>query len=347
MIDCLRQRPDLWDLYSLKDDYGRVTGKECRESDGVIREPLVSRYLATKAGAEYPEGRRFAVCLTHDIDDVYPPPLHAALSSAQCVKSLDGNGMKRWALWRVKGKEHSPYRNFREIMDLEDRFGGRSSFYFLATDRDPRRFRYRVEELGQEMGAICDRGWEVGLHGSYYACDDPGEIRKEKRRLEKALGREVIGYRNHYLMFRVPDTWEHLAAAGFRYDTTVGYSNAIGFRNGVCHPYRPFNLRSGREIDIVEIPLAIMDTALFRRSRSLEEACRLSSRIVDAVERYHGVLTLLWHNNSLVSPAYRAGWAKVYAKLLEYCHGKGAWMTSGEEIYRWAVKNKSLQGGTD
>ena len=51
----------------------------------------------------------------------------------------------------------------------------------------------------------------------------------------------MIGYRNHYLRFKLPETWKYLADAGFEYDTTLGYSNALGYRNGMCHPFRPYD----------------------------------------------------------------------------------------------------------
>ena len=35
------------------------------------------------------------------------------------------------------------------------------------------------------------------------------------------------------------------------------------FRNGMCHPFRPFNLQTGKAVDIIEIPQVIMDDSLF------------------------------------------------------------------------------------
>ena len=90
------------------------------------------------------------------------------------------------------------------------------------------------------------------------------DIMEKKQRLEKVLGKKVIGYRNHYLRFKVPDTWELLSKAGFKYDTTFGYADCAGFRNGVCHPFRPYNINTGKQIDILEIPLIIMDRTLLR-----------------------------------------------------------------------------------
>jgi len=82
-------------------------------------------------------------------------------------------------------------------------------------------------------------------------------------KLEKVLGKKIVGYRNHYLKFKVPETWGLPKEAGFKYDTTLGYADCVGFRNGMCHPFKPFDLNINSYINILEIPLIIMDRTLF------------------------------------------------------------------------------------
>ena len=77
---------------------------------------------------------------------------------------------------------------------MEASFGAKSSFYFIAAEADPIRFRYNIEDIGHHLGEVSDRGWEVGLHGGYYSYDNPEEIKKEKKRLEAVLGKKVIGF---------------------------------------------------------------------------------------------------------------------------------------------------------
>ena len=328
------------DTFILREEYGRseVDRKTPGAADARrVREPIVSKYLAEQGlKFEYPDDKKFAVCLTHDVDDIYLPLSHAAMAAAFHAKNLDGRGLRKDV--RLQRDENSPYRNFGKIMKIEEEYGAVSSFYFMATDRDPKRFRYDIEDMGNELGEIADRGWEVGLHGSYYAYNDPVEVRNEKSRLEKVLGKSVIGYRNHYLRLNVPHTWQILSDAGFLYDTTLGYSNIIGFRNGMCHPFRPYDLESGRQMDILEIPTAVMDCALFEQVRSLEDAWDLAKGAVDATERYGGVINLLWHNDTFSAP-FRDRWVKVYDRLLKYGREKNAWITSGENIFRWWQKN--------
>lgn len=341
MHDLLKQNQEIWDLFTRKEEYssqnldehGRVlyAQKDLKKAF----EPEVSRYLVEHGmKIEFPENKTFAVCLTHDVDDIYPPLSHMLLSSAHCLRNLNFQGSAAQFLWKFRGLEHSPYFNLSEIMDLEESFGAKSSFYFIAAEADPIRFRYDIEDIGHHLGEVSDRGWEVGLHGGYYSFDNLEAIKKEKKRLEVVLGKKVLGFRNHYLRFKTPDSWEILADASFRYDSTFGHSNSAGFRNGMCHPFRPYNLKEDREIRILEIPLVIMDVALFATSKSFEEAWECTKKLIDITARLNGVITLLWHN-FVFGCSFRRDWVRLYDKVLQYCSERGAWMTSGEEIYRW------------
>ncbi len=338
LYDEIQQNEGLWDLYTQKEEYsprqldryGRFVYAYSTNPD--ILEPRVSKHLVDNGyEIEYPDGKQFAVCLTHDVDEIYPPLKHTFLSTLTCLKGLDFSDFKQQAFWKLHGKERSPYWNFQEIMDLEEKYGACSSFYFLATDSDIRRFRYNIEDLEGELGQIVDCGWEVGLHGGYYAYNNLEENLREKGRLEQTLGRKVTGYRNHYLRFQVPESWEILEKAGFRYDTTLGYPDMVGFRNGMCHPFQPYNLLTGEEVSIVEIPMIIMDGTLFDSVRSYDEAWEMAKRLIDTVANCQGVLTLNWHTNSF-NCSFRGSWPRLYEKILAYCHEGGALMTTGEEI---------------
>jgi peptidoglycan/xylan/chitin deacetylase (PgdA/CDA1 family) len=297
------------------------------------REMPVSRYLDLHGiKCCYPDNKKFAVCLTHDIDDISQPLSHIINSSLYTLKKSGFKGAKEL----IPGNSSKPgqYKNFKKIMEIEKKYGAVSSFYFLATDKDPLRFRYDIEEILEDLESIRDSGFEIGLHGGYYAYCDPVMIKKEKDRLEKACRANVIGYRNHYLMFKFPDTWRYLASCGFKYDSSMGFNDISGSRNGMCHPYRPYDPIKGEEIDIFEIPLMIMDSSLLSHEGDIKKAWETSKIIIDTVESLNGVLTLCWHNN-VFSYAPKEQWARLYEKILSYCHEKNAWMTSGREIYSW------------
>jgi len=341
----LKLNNEVWDLFTRKeeyapkhlDDHARFTYAQSNYKS--ILEPHVSKFLKENGfRAKYPDNKKFAVCLTHDVDDIYPPISHMLLSSLLSLKALDLNLLSSQVLWKFSKKWPSPYFNFREIMEMERKFEAKSTFYFLATEHDPVRFRYNIEDISDELKFIVSNGWDVGLHVGYYSFDNRQDIIKEKKRLERAIGKEIIGCRNHYLRFKVPDTWEILAKAGFKYDATVGYTDSIGFRNGMCQPYRPFNLNSNSETNIVEIPLVIMEGSLINMKLDPYRALAIIKSMVDQVEEYNGVLSLLWHNSTFGFP-FRQQWAKLYEAILSYCHEKNAWMTSANEIYHWYCEN--------
>jgi peptidoglycan/xylan/chitin deacetylase (PgdA/CDA1 family) len=344
--DSIRHHPDLWDLYTRKEEY---SSRQLDQHDQFIysyssyqdiHSPVVSRYLIhTGFRPDYPEDKPFAVCLTHDVDEIYPPIGHLVLSSLTCCKELDLKRLWEQVSWKMNRKEKSPYLNFKEIMDIEETFEARSSFYFLATDTDITRFRYAIEDLDDELGRIVDRGWEIGLHGGYYAYNDSEKILTEKTRLEQVLGRKVVGYRNHYLRIHIPGTWEKLAQAGFLYDSSLGYNEIVGFRNGMCHPFRPFNLNTDSEVDILEIPLTIMDDTLFESTQSFEAAWDLAKRIIDTVASCQGVLCLNWHSESFRCP-YKQKREIMYKKILDYCYTRNAWLTRGDSISAWWKKHE-------
>ncbi|MBC7086522.1 MAG: polysaccharide deacetylase family protein [Methanomethylovorans sp.] len=340
---------ELWEIFTRKEEYSPIKlDKHDRFNYAASKyrnsfKPVVSEFLLSEGiNVVYPDNKKFAVCLTHDIDDIYPPLSHILSSFLYCLKSFDYNSFMPQILWKIKGNDHSPYLNFKEIMNIEQKYDAKSSFYFITAKEDPVRFRYDIEEIGHELGNIVDNECEVGLHGGYYTYNSLQSMKEEKKRLEKTLGKDVIGYRNHYLRFKIPDTWELLVKAGFKYDTTLGYDDMIGFRNGMCHPFNPYNLNSQEAIDILEIPLIIMDGALFSITRSLNEAFESCKKLIDTAEKYNGVITLLWHNAPFSWPI-RKNWKLLYEKILKYCYDKNAWMTSGEEIYKWWTKECKLQ----
>ena len=113
--------------------------------------------------AEYPEGKPFAVCLTHDIDAVYVPVLEKGADALK--QAAHGRFHESIAsLKRVHARKH-PLTNFSDIMNLEEQYHAQSSFYFLALDPGDRDYEYSVDDMEGEIGEIQDRGWRWGFTG--------------------------------------------------------------------------------------------------------------------------------------------------------------------------------------
>ncbi len=239
-------------------------------------------------------------------------------------------------MFSKSNRKQLPYWYFRQIIDLEEKYNAKSSFFILSLDKIDLDFNFKVEEIAEELKDIIKKGWEVALHGGHNAYNNLEEIKKQKKRLEDVIEKDIIGYRNHFLRFKVPITWKFLTKAGFKYDSTFGFADCVGFRNGMCHPFKPYNLNENKVIDILELPLVIMDSTLIDYMKLDNfNAWELIKNLIDTVEKYNGVLTVLWHNTYMVYDKL-----VLYKKILDYCNKKNAWMTSGEDIWSWWNSNK-------
>ena len=352
IYDELKNESYLRDLFTRKEEYNPMKlDKYERFPHGFsnyedISAPIVSEYLVKKGhlNIKYPENKKFAVLLTHDIDDIDVSNYHVIRSLIPFPPNRNFFGFKSIFSERLRGKR-AGYKNFKKIVELEQKYNAKSSFYFLANDKDIFGYKYKIKEIQDDICNIIDNGCEVGLHTSYYAYDKLNEIIKEKEKLEKIIGKKVKGVRNHLLKFKVPDSWDTLSKAGFLYDTTLGYHDMIGFRNGMCHPFKPFNLNTNKQVDIIEIPLCLSDLTLFSyMGKNALESWEIIKSFIDVTERLGGVLTILWHNWTFSYPVTFAGlfgkeWTKLYEKILKYCYEKNAWLTSGEELSEFTTKN--------
>ncbi|WP_042705936.1 polysaccharide deacetylase family protein [Methanomicrobium mobile] len=336
--------PELWDIATSKEEYhfkypdnfGRFPHYESSNRDVFV--PKVSAML-TKEEENipiYPSGKSFAVCLTHDIDVLF---VSLRANGLTCMRSACNlKILETLKNIRSLADKKRPYFNLTDILDIEEKFDAKSSFYFLALAPNEMSYNYDLNEISELLFEIDERGCEVGLHGGHNAWNTYDNLISEKERLENVLGKKVAGYRNHCLKFKVPDTWEILAKAGFKYDTTFGYADCVGFRSGMCFPYYPYNLNTKNYVNILEIPLIVMDVTLFNSYMRLTPKCalKLIKELIDTVADLHGVFTLLWHNSSIIKGTMEC---EMYEKILSYCLEKNAWMTSGIEICEWFKKN--------
>jgi peptidoglycan/xylan/chitin deacetylase (PgdA/CDA1 family) len=335
MHEILQKDPAIWALFTrmeeyqstIRDKYDRFSYYASNDRD--IFEPKASEYLVKNGfSLEYPENKPFAVCLSHDIDELYKTNGTKVFEALVQLRDSRLSAGKE-SLAQIRSKK-IPFWNFSDIAALEDKYGAKSSFYFMVENPGDRDYNYDIEDCETIIGELSDGGWDIGLHGGHTTYHDPDAMKEKKKRLENVLKNKVAGYRNHYLRFTVPGSWEFLSQAGFLYDSTLGYHDCAGFRNGMCHPFRPFNRSTGKGIDIVEVPLTIMDTTLTNHMNlDPSTSWDLAKRLIDTVASCHGTISILWHNYSFSGDQRR-----LYEKILKYCAEKDAWMTSAREIAR-------------
>jgi peptidoglycan/xylan/chitin deacetylase (PgdA/CDA1 family) len=174
------------------------------------------------------------------------------------------------------------------------------------------------------MRTLYDRGWEVGLHGSYDSYTDRSTLASEKDRLETVLGAEVIGGRQHYLNLERPETWRHHRRIGLRYDSSLGSTDRVGFHHGYG-ARRPF------DDDFVVFPLTAMEVALLR-DRSPDEAWARCEELLDEAAANDAIMTVLWHQRFFNESEF-PGYKRLYRRLVEGALARGAWVGPLGEMY--------------
>ena len=277
----------------------------------------------------------FQVDLSHDVDWPYctrqRPRAVARSVVGDALRRRDIQlGLRRSASFvrtRQGNLDADICNTFDFIMDISERRGLRSSFYFITdnTTGGIEAAPYSIDDpwIRKLLRSIHARGHEIGLHTSYDSFQDPVQTRNEFTKLlrvceEEGIEQSAWGGRQHYLRWENPVTWQNWADAGLEYDSTLTFAELPGFRSGVCFDYPVFNLQTRAPLRLRERPLVVMEGSLFSRfylnlppSRAREELLKLRDRC----QLFAGQFTLLWHNNQLLS-----SWQK---KLYEEIVGTG------------------------
>ena len=71
-------------------------------------------------------------------------------------------------------------------------------------------------------------------------------------------------------MFDVRNTWKILEENKIQYDLTLGYPEMPGFKCGICYPFHVFDIVNKKKLNLIEIPLIIMDVSLMDYLKNID-----------------------------------------------------------------------------
>jgi hypothetical protein len=275
------------------------------------------------------DGARFAVALTHDIDIPWRWTRVGVRGAAARLRRGawgEAGALARVPIHKLRGTD--PNWRFKEIAAEERAHGARGSTFYViaghghpADGAAPGEYDRRRPALVEELLAS---GSEVGLHGSYLAAEDMAKLAAEKATLESLAG-PVAGHRYHYLRIDPHRNLVPLAGLGFRYDTTLGFPDALGFRAGIAHPFRPWDFATEAPAEIVQVPLAAMDATLAEaryQGLSADAAKPQLIALLDYAAEHGGGFSILWHPDRFDAPSAR-GWDRLYFELLDAVRERG------------------------
>ncbi len=278
-------------------------------------------------------------CLTHDVD----APFKYKYTLKNTIENLKkkGNTLKKINevikhTLALIDYNNDPFFTFDYIRSIEKKYNASSSFYFMSGGNSKFENFYDIndERIISLIRKLEYDECEVGYHYSFNSHNNLEMRTKEKEKLDKIFKLNVYGGRNHFLRFTPIESWRICENIGLLYDSTLSYADYNGFRCGTSYPYQPFDLEQHRKLNIYEIPLIVMEGTLKEekyRNMNCDEAFNEIKKMIDVINRYGGVFSLLWHNSSFDKPNWN-GWKKVFELTLDYLYQNNMKFMNGREV---------------
>jgi len=304
----------------------------------------------------WPCGKKCVIGLSHDVDR---PDKYARLKTPFFNKNVNFKYNlfnilgKAKAIMRLLNRKPNDFWLFEEIMDIEEKFGFKSTFFFASMNQFGEwgslydvRYDINSPKFMKVLKETATRGWEIGLHASYNAYLDSNRFSIEKERLTEILGSEVKGLRHHYWhMGRdIEKTLEMHERAGFEYDSSVAFNEQLGFRRNLAFPYYPWNETSARPIQVIQLPVFCMDGGLFYPPIEVNDAAKKIKTYIRTIKQYGGIGIIDWHVKTSY-PKNTEYWnrGKTYIKILEYLSTDSEiWVTNLSDITSWLKKREQI-----
>ena len=331
----------------------------------LLRQTLLDHQVPFVEIPPRPDGHDFICCLTHDVDffgirrhrfDSTLAGFITRTSVGTLADAIRGRRpasdvARNWASLLslplvFLGLARDPWQPFDDYARVEKDL---RSTYFLVpfkqhsgaapdgTTQPLRAVRYQMSEVGEEARRAVADGHEIAVHG-LDAWKDAEAGRAELTELTSVIGGATGGVRMHWLYFD-DDSPARLEEAGFDYDSTWGYNEAVGYKAGTSQAFR---LRGTRAL--LELPLSIMDSALFfsgRMNLSRTEAMNVCRQILSTASCYGGALVINWHCRSIAPERL---WGPFYAQLLdELRHRHRVWFTTAARAVAWFRWRRSIR----
>ena len=303
----------------------------------LLRELIVSCEVPLVEILPAPPEHRFIACLTHDVDHprvryhkfdhtmfgfLYRALIGSVINFCRGKRSLRQVALNWKAAFSLPlvftGLAKDFWNQLDRYLALEKDLA--STFFVIPTKGDAgvdsegrtkekRAACYSLADIADDLNKLLSANARSLPTASMHGATAQRAVMSAKG-FSKSREQVQIGVRMHWLYFGAQSAML-LEKAGFDYDSTIGYNETIGYRAGTSQVFKH------PDVDhLLELPLHIMDTALFYPSYmnlSDEQAGAATLPLIENAARFGGVLTINWHDRSLGPERL---WDDAYVNLL-------------------------------
>lgn len=315
-----KQSNPVYDLHGRYDEVGSAHGLTLQ------KEPMVHIWceaLWAALKAKFPglkrEARNYQPLITYDLDHPwkYLNKGFPIILGSLCKRVVKGKWAEAKEQLAAIFTGNDPHFTFDEIFRLSP---PEKTLFFCLIDRKSSRdsrFTYQNKKLRKLIKLLIQKGYRVGIHPSYTTFLNREQMLHEVKQLQLISGQPVLHSRQHFLRYRLPETFRFLIESGIQHDYTLGLYSQIGFRTGMAIPYPWFDLEKNELTALTLWPTLAMDRSLQAyMGLSPEQSFREVKKLVEKVKAVNGTFTLLLHNDSLSESGEWKGWSKAIRGMI-------------------------------
>ncbi|HEC43817.1 MAG TPA: hypothetical protein ENI20_13420 [Bacteroides sp.] len=315
------------------DNHGRFEATESLAGkNGFLEQPVVDlwiRDLGDKLMELYPELNlskgEFNFLPTCDIDVPYAF-LHrgrARTVAAKLKAGMKGSGDIELRREVLSGTKKDPFDTFTEMEAIHSLHKIRPGIFFLTARYG--KFDKSISPKSKVFKSLVKQTMkyaDVGIHPSFRASGNPAELKREIAALSATTGNEIKNSRQHYLKFRLPESYRLYIDAGIEQEFSMGYASEAGFRAGTSRSFNFYDLQEEAETGLRITPFQVMDRTLKDyMGLTPDQALQKIMSIAEATRSVGGTFSSIWHNDAFSEYGEWKGWKDVYLQMIDSLAG--------------------------
>lgn len=219
----------------------------------------------------------------------------------------------------LKKKQKDPFDSFRLLRQLHQQYHCEPTYFVLSalkTTPFDKNIHPRHPAMVRVIKQLAKDG-TVGIHPSYYS--DQGNIMQQETDVLQQVAEAPIAIsRQHYIRFRVPDTYRQLLRQRLLTDYSMGYGTHLGFRAGTGNPFLWYDITAEVTTSLRIYPFCFMDTtAHYELKLTASQAFGRLADMSRLLEKTGSCLITIFHNFSLGTSKEWKGWREAYEHFMQ------------------------------